>query len=67
MKDFLFAVTVVLGIMLVGVFVYPNPEKTHADFSDKEEASYCRAWLNGAKVTGGTEDEIRKHCAEYLK
>jgi len=32
-----------------------------------QEAEYCYEFLDGKEVSGGTADDIRKHCAQYLE
>lgn len=60
---------VVLGITLINTFLLPMTV-AHADtkvLTDREqETQYCKAWMRGVQVTGGTESAIATHCNKYL-
>lgn len=44
-----------------------TPVKAETPLDDRVlEAKYCHEWLDGQKVAGGTDEQIKAHCARFL-
>lgn len=67
---FLVAISAVVGVlMFVQYVLVPMIPIVHADtpmLSDsQQERQYCKLWMQGTEVSGGTDSAISKHCARF--